>query len=277
VKPPPFAYCRPGSVHAAVERLAADPGAVPLSGGQSLVPLLNLRLARPSTVVDLGGLHLDAIDSRSDAVVVGAGVTHAALEHYDWPSGFGGLTEGVGHIGYPAIRHRGTLGGSLAHADPSAELPCLVIAFDARIELTSPAGTRLVGCDDFFLGYYDTIRRQDEIVTAVTFPVPSDLQSGFAEISRRRGDFAIALAAVTTWQDATGRHARAVVGGLDVRPRRIPEVEEALVGGGAGEVIRPDVLEAHVAPSDDIHASADYRLHVGAEMLSRAVAKLEAA
>lgn len=269
MKPPPFAYYRPSTVAEAVERLASDSGAVPLSGGQSLIPLLNMRLARPSTVIDLGVIpDLDTIDQDDRRIRLGAGVTHSRLEHHRWPAGYQAMTSGVGEIGYAAIRHRGTLGGSLAHADPAAELPALMVAFDAGVELTSPDSSRDVPADEFFVGYYETVRRHDEIVTSVTLPLRPGLRSGFAEMSRRPGDFAVALAAVAVWDGG----ARAVVGGLDVRPRRIPEVEEALVNGADPQAASTlGVLSRHVSPSDDIHASAAYRLEVGAEMLRRAI------
>lgn len=272
MKPPPFAYHRPMNLTEALARLSSDEGAVPLSGGQSLIPLLNMRLARPSTVVDLSAVPgLDSITSIDDRVKIGGRVTHSRLERHDWPVGFEALTKGVERIGYPAIRHRGTVGGSVAHADPAAELPCLMVAFDAAIEVTSAGGSREIGADDFFVGYYETARRRDEIVTSVAIPTRPGLRSGFSEISRRTGDFALALAAVAIWDTADGRHARVVVGGLDVRPRRIPEMEEALISGGPFDAaVTPEVLERHVSPSSDIHASADYRLQVGAEMLRRA-------
>jgi carbon-monoxide dehydrogenase medium subunit len=181
----------------------------------------------------------------------------------------------VSRIGYPAIRHRGTIGGSLAHADPAAELPTLATAFGASIELTTASGVRTVGADDFFLGYYTTARQPHELVTSISWPVRDDLQSGFAEISRRTGDFAIALSACVAWTENGQRRARVVVGGLDVRPRRIPEIEEAVAAGRGEDAVSTEALERHTHPASDIHASADYRLHVGAEMVRRAIARME--
>lgn len=275
MKPPPFAYYRPTSVAEATRRLRQDEGAVPLSGGQSLVPLLNMRLARPTTVVDLGAIPgLDGITIDSRGLTLGAAVTHSRLESYQWPAGYGAWPEAIARIGYQAIRHRGTLGGSLAHADPAAELPSLGVAFDASIELASPTGSRSVVADDFFVGYYSTARSRDELVVSVTLPHVAGVRSGFAEMSRRQGDFALALAAVATWTDDGTTQARAVVGGLDVRPRRIPEIEAALARGASTEDVTTEAVARHVDPADDIHASADYRLHVGTEMLRRAIEKL---
>lgn len=275
MKPPLFAYYRPNSVAEAVARLAREEGAVPLAGGQSLIPMLNMRLARPTTVVDLGGIaDLQGIDVSPDSIRLGARVTHAALEKHGWPHGYEAIPEGVRQIGYGAIRNRGTVGGSLAHADPAAELPALMLAFGASIQLASPRGERSMVADDFFLGYYETARASDEIITSVRIPVRDDLRSGFSELSRRRGDFAIALAVAVRWKEAGRTEARAVVGGLDVRPRRIPEVEEALVTGSE-LAITADLLARHVHPANDVHASAEYRLEVGAEMLRRAVWSME--
>jgi CO/xanthine dehydrogenase FAD-binding subunit len=278
VKPAPFAFFQPTTTTEAVERLAMDRGAVPMSGGQSLVPLLNLRLARPTTVIDLSRIDgLDRIVDHDDGSAgVGAMVTHTRLERHDWPTGLSALPDAVSRIGYRAIRNRGTLGGSLAHADPAAELPTMAVALDASIHLTSPEGSRMIAADDFFLGYYETARLHQELITSVSIPTPHDLRTGFAEISRRPGDFAIALAAVATWTDSGGEsQARVVVGGLDVRPRRIPDLELALYVGSVGLAeATPSALETSTNPTSDIHASADYRLHVGAEMIRRAASGL---
>lgn len=276
MKPAPFAYVRPATVADAVLRLRSDEGAAPMSGGQSLVPLLNLRLARPTTVVDLGGIAgLDSIETSGDAIHLGAMVTHDRLEHHRWPSGLTAIATAVSHIGYPAIRHRGTVGGSLAHADPSAELPAVMVGVDASIELTSPDGVRRVPADGFFEGYYTTTRGHDELVTAVSIPLHNEMSSGFAEFSRRTGDFALALAFVSRWETNAGPAARVVVGGLDVRPRRIPDLEAPVaVGDAVDGLLTPELLDEHTSPSDDIHGSGAYKLRIGAEMVRRAIAQI---
>ncbi|MGF1618606.1 MAG: FAD binding domain-containing protein, partial [Acidimicrobiia bacterium] len=239
--------------------------------------MLNLRIARPTTVVDISRIPgLQEIEMTSESVAIGALTTHSAIETYDWPGALSALPEGTSHIGYPAIRHRGTLGGSLAHADPAAELPSLMVALDASIALHSSGGTRTVASDEFFTGYYSTARNHDELLTAVNVPISPGLRTGFAEFSRRTGDFAIALAATATWTDDGSTRARVVVGGLDVRPRRIGVIEEALINGGDWrEVCTPEVLAVFTDPSDDIHGSADYRLRLGAEMVRRAISRME--
>lgn len=268
---------RPANLDEAALELQSDDGATVLAGGQSLVPMLNLRIARPTTVVDISRIPgLQGIEMTPESVAIGALTTHSAIETYDWPTSLAALPVGTSHIGYPAIRHRGTLGGSLAHADPAAELPSLMVALDATIDLHSAGGTRTVAADQFFIGYYSTARNHDELLTAVNLPVSPGLRTGFAEFSRRTGDFAIALAATATWTEAGSPRARVVVGGLDVRPRRIGAVEEALVEGGDWrEVCTPEVLAAFTEPSDDIHGSADYRLRLGAEMVRRAITQME--
>jgi len=277
LKPPPFAYVRPTSLDEAAQHLQSDQGAALLAGGQSLVPMLNLRIARPTTVVDISRLPgLSGIEMTPESVAIGALTTHSAIETYDWPSTLSALPAGTSNIGYPAIRHRGTLGGSLAHADPAAELPSLMVALDATIELHSSDGNRSVAADEFFTGYYSTARNHDELLTRVTVPVSEGLRTGFAEFSRRTGDFAIALAATAVWDDGGVSRARVVVGGLDVRPKRIRPIEEALASGGHWQkACTPEVLAAFTEPSDDIHGSADYRLRLGAEMVRRAIIRME--
>jgi carbon-monoxide dehydrogenase medium subunit len=239
--------------------------------------MLNLRVARPTTVVDISRIPgLSGIDMTQESVAIGALTTHSAVETYDWPNSLSALPAGTSYIGYPAIRHRGTVGGSLAHADPAAELPSLMVALDASIDLHSAGGTRSVGAGEFFTGYYSTARNHDELLTAVKVPLSPELRTGFAEFSRRTGDFAVALAAIATWTEAGSLRARVVVGGLDVRPRRISAIEEALINGDDWrEACTPEVLAAFTEPSDDIHGSADYRLRLGAEMVRRAITQME--
>ena len=276
MKPPPFAYMRPGTLEEAASQLRADRGAMLLAGGQSLVPMLNLRVARPTTVVDISSIEgLDAIDIGPEQVRIGALVTHSQIENHEWPASLSALPAGAGQIGYPAIRHRGTIGGSLAHADPAAELPTLMVALDATIHLQSEDGRRSVGADDFFEGYYSTSRNEDELISYVNLPLASGLRSGFAEFSRRTGDFAIALAAVATWGSDGRKQARVAVGGLDTRPRRVTAIEAALIEGDDWkELCTAEVLSSFTDPSDDIHGSPRFRLEVGAEMVARAIADM---
>lgn len=281
MKPPPFAYARPSTLSEALTLLAGDDGALALAGGQSLIPMLNMRLARPTTVVDIGQVSgLVGVRNDAGSVTVGARITHHDLARLPELNGIDALPRAIAEIGFPAIRHRGTIGGSLAHADPAAELTTLLLALDATVVLASTAGERTVGVDDFLLGYYSTSRRPDELITAVTIPVPPGLRTGFAEFSRRPGDFALALCAVATWHhEGGGQAARVVIGGLDVRPRRITALEVSLAAqhpAEAFEAATPEMLATATSPSSDIHGSADYRLQVGAEMARRALAQVAA-
>ena len=278
MKPPPFAYLRPTSLQEALEALDDDDGALPLAGGQSLVPMLNMRLARPSTVIDISRIPgLTDVTQQQDSVVIGARVTHHALGQHPALASITALPRAVAEIGFQAIRHRGTIGGSLAHADPAAELPTLLLALDASVNLSSMTGSRSVPMDEFLVGYYSTSRRADELVTAVNLPATTDLRTGFAEFSRRTGDFALALAAVATWTADGTRHARVSVGGLDVRPRRIAALESLLASHGpesAAAAVSSDLLDAETSASSDIHGTAGYRLELGVEMVRRAIEQL---
>jgi carbon-monoxide dehydrogenase medium subunit len=281
VKPPPFAYSRPSTLAEALDLLAGDEGALPLAGGQSLVPMLNMRLARPTTIVDIGQVsELLGVQNETGSVTVGARVTHHNLARLSALHAVKALPRAVAEIGFPAIRHRGTVGGSLAHADPAAELTTLLVAIDATVVLASTAGERRLRLDDFLLGYYSTSRRPDELITGVTIPTPPGLATGFAEFSRRPGDFALALCAVATWrQEGGGQAARVVIGGLDVRPRRITSLEDSLVRQPpteAFEAATPELLATFTSPATDIHGSADFRLQVGSEMVRRALSQVAA-
>ncbi len=277
LKPPPFAYVRPASLDEAAGLLSEDDGAVLLAGGQSLVPMLNLRLARPSTVVDISGLTgLAGIEWSADRVTIGALATQYAVETHPWPDSLAALPHAVANIAYPAIRHRGTVGGSLAHADPSAELPTVTTALGAGIHLRSVRGDRRVPAEDFFVGYFSTARDPDEIVVALDLPLRPRMRTGFAEFSRRPGDFAVALAATATWEGPMGKFARVVVGGLDMRPRRIDTFERALLEGEDWrDHCTPEVLSCYTEPVSDIHGSSEYRLHVGAELVRLALERME--
>ncbi|MGA7272110.1 MAG: FAD binding domain-containing protein, partial [Acidimicrobiia bacterium] len=200
MKPPPFAYARPTSLDEALGILAGPGDPLPLAGGQSLVPMLNMRLVRPDTIVDLSRLPtLNGIEAVPSSVTVGARVTHHDLARHRALGPVAAIPRAVSEIGFQAIRHRGTLGGSLAHADPAAELPTLLLALDATITLTSTSGERDLAADDFLVGYYSTARRPDELLTRVEIPTPDGLRTGFTEFSRRPGDFALALCAAAIW------------------------------------------------------------------------------
>jgi carbon-monoxide dehydrogenase medium subunit len=195
VKAAPFAYAKPSTVAQALELLERHgESARVLAGGQSLIPSLNMRLSSPSLLVDIGGLaELRAIAVRGESLSIGALVTHAALERSaDVARHVPLLAQAVPHVAHPAIRNRGTIGGSLALADPAAEYPACALALDARIVLRGAKGERRVRAQDFFKGLFETDLRPGEILAAAEFPLaqPGD-RAVFLELSRRHGDYAI--------------------------------------------------------------------------------------
>jgi CO/xanthine dehydrogenase FAD-binding subunit len=234
VKPAPFDYRAPESLDEALALLDED--SRPLAGGQSLVPLLNFRLARPERLVDLNGVReLDYLDRPDGVLRIGAMTRQAALERSmpvaeRWPL----LTQAIRFVGHPQIRNRGTVGGSVAHADPAAELPAAMLALDARMHARSMSGTRTIDARDFFVGPLTTVLEQDELLTEVEVPAPPPrARAAFVEEARTHGDFATAGAAVLL---APGEHAAVALLGGGPAPMRAPEAERALVAGtGAGE------------------------------------------
>jgi CO/xanthine dehydrogenase FAD-binding subunit/aerobic-type carbon monoxide dehydrogenase small subunit (CoxS/CutS family) len=267
VKPAPFAYIRARSLAEALDVLGADPEARLLAGGQSLVPMLNMRLVRPSRLVDLNAVPgLDGIHATpGGGLAIGALVRHAEL--VSSPS-VGAraplLAAAAAHVGHRAIRNRGTIGGSLAHADPAAELPAAVVALEAHLVAASPRGHRRIAAADFFTGLFATALAPDEILVAVEVPPSATPAWGFAEVARRAGDFALAGVAGVVIADRDRRcvAARLVAFGAGDRPQRLAAAEAALVkSGGAGAGIAA-IAAGACAPTADVHASAEYRRHL---------------
>ena len=280
MKPAPFDYHRPGSVGEATEMLAElGDGAKVLAGGQSLVPLLALRLAAFDHLIDIGRLdELTGIERRDGALWVGAGTTEAAVEiDTEVAAAAPLLARATPLIGHHQIRNRGTVGGSLAHADPAAEYPAVVLALDGELEAVSPRGTRVIPAADFFTGLWSTALATDELLVGVRLPVWTG-RRGFAvhEFARRHGDFAIAGAAVGVELDGDDRVRRAAVAlfGLGSTPRRATAAEQAIVGRPVTEISADELGHDAVADLDDVpsdvHGSAAYRTRVGAAMVARA-------
>jgi carbon-monoxide dehydrogenase medium subunit len=278
MKPPAFTYHRPASVAEAIRTLA-DVGAEGkvLAGGQSLVPMLNMRLTAPRHLVDINGLtELSYVDSENDAVRVGALTRHAQLAR-DAEAGrrVPVLTEAMGYVAHPAIRNRGTVVGSLVHADPAAELPAVLLLCDGEVELASATGTRRVGAADFFIGPLESALRSGELAVAARFPVPPPgTGAAFIEVSRRAGDYALCGLGLTVTLDADLRVARATAAYLSVGPTPVRvELTPAVVGqrhDGADWAGAGALAVAAVDPDDDIHATSAYRRHLVEVLTGRA-------
>ena len=279
MKLPPFEYACPTSVAEAVALLAGHNGdAKPLAGGQSLVPMLAFRVASPSLLVDLRKLEeLRQIKIAQDGVALGAMVRwRDILEDVRLAKAHPLLVAAVEHVAHYQIRNRGTVGGSMAHADPAAEMPGIAVTCDAQIGVVGKAGSRVIAAGDFFQGPLMTVLRADEIITEIRLPAwPGKRRFGFQEFARRRGDFAMAAAAVFYDDDSgTARNAHVGVIGVGDRPMRLPSVEAILNGQKINEALiakAEAAASAAVDPRDDIHASGAYRKALVGVMVERAL------
>ena len=232
MKPPPFAYARAESLEEALDLLAqGGEDAKALAGGQSLVPALAFRLVRPTHLVDIERVAgLDGVDPSDGRLTLGALVRHATLTRLEDDGARSALPAAARAIGHDAIRARGTLGGSLAHADPAAELPVVALALDAELVLASRTGRRRVAAADFFLGPFTTALEPGELIVEAAFPrLPDGARTAFSEFAARGGDFALACVCV----GAGPGWARIAVGGVGGTPVRAPEAEALLAQGGA--------------------------------------------
>ncbi|HXW50139.1 MAG TPA: xanthine dehydrogenase family protein subunit M [Xanthobacteraceae bacterium] len=279
MKLPPFDYACPATVAEAVALLAAHGGeAKVLAGGQSLVPMLAFRLAAPALIVDLRKLdELRHVKIAAEGVSLGAMVRWKdILEHPRLRRAHPLLVTAVEHIAHYQIRNRGTVGGSLAHADPAAELPGIAVTCEAKIVALGIAGPRVIAAAEFFRGPLITALQPDEIVSEIRFPAwPEDRRFGFREFARRRGDFALAAAAIVfDAREQKFRHVRAGAVGIADRPLRLAAVEDLLEGcdiGKAAIAKAGAAAAAAVDPPDDIHASGAYRKTLIGVMIERAL------
>lgn len=266
MKPGRFVYHRPESLDAALQLLAEyDEEATPLAGGQSLVPLMNMRLSRPEHLVDLNRCtELDYVQVTEDQLVVGALARQREVElDRDATRACPLLPLMLGHVGHSAIRNRGTVCGSLAHADPAAELPAAAITLDARMALCRQGDRRELAASEFYLGPFTTNRQPDELLVEVSFPVDPTMRYSFLEMSRRHGDFAIAgVAAAVRLQDGRAVDVRLGLVGVAPAPLRAARAEQALVGKASSpELLRHvgELASEDCDPVSDIHGSSDYR------------------
>jgi carbon-monoxide dehydrogenase medium subunit len=279
MKLPPFEYACPSTMSEAIALLASHDGeAKPLAGGQSLLPMLAFRVAAPAVLVDLRKVpELRRIGIADDGVTLGAMVRlRDILDDPQLQTAHPLLVQAVEHIAHYQIRNRGTVGGSLAHADPAAELPAIAVTCDAKIAATGKAGERIIEAKDFFRGPLTTALTADEIITEIRFAAwPAQRRFGFCEFARRRGDFALAGAAVFYDEDG-GKAANVHVGAMGVsdRPLRLSVVEEALNGNTINEATIADAeakASAAIDPPDDIHATGAYRKTLFGVMVERAL------
>jgi carbon-monoxide dehydrogenase medium subunit len=279
MKLPPFDYACPATLPEAVALLASRDDAKALAGGQSLVPMLAFRLLQPALLVDLRKLaDLRGIDVTANGVRLGAMTRWRDIEDDARLSVAHPLLKAaIAHVAHYQIRNRGTVGGSLAHADPAAEMPGIALTCEAEITVTGAAGARVIQAADFFTGALSTALAADEIIVAVRLPPwPARRRWGFQEFARRRGDFALAGAAVFYDADARGRATNAHVGVIGVadRPLRLPAVE-AVINGRTIDAATIAAAEAATAaavdPPEDIHAGAAYRRALAGTMVERAL------
>jgi len=281
MKMPDFDYHRPATLDEALHLLAGHAGeAKVLAGGQSLLPVMALRLSHPRHIVDIGrvpGLAVLEEDPAGD-LRVGATVRHADVERSRTVAGrHPVLVAATGLIGHPAVRSRGTTCGSLAHADPAAELPALALAVDAQLVVRSVAGERVIAARDFFVSFLTTALQPDELLVEVRFPAAAaGLLGSIQEVSRRHGDFALVgvCCAVGLAGDGTVTSAGLSFFGVGATPVRAAEAEKQLVGQRLDDTVIEAVaheVAGELEPGDDIHCSAAYRRHVAGRLTARAL------
>jgi carbon-monoxide dehydrogenase medium subunit len=278
VKPPRFEYQAPASLDEALGLLTEHQGeARPLAGGQSLLPLLNFRLAQPSALIDLNRIpSLAGIATDGPSLSVGAMTRTAQLITEDIARTYPILAAAARLVGHPQIRARGTVGGSLAHADPAAELPAVALLLDATVRLQGPGGRRDVRAVDFFEGLFSTACAWDELVAGVLFPpIARDTGWGFREFARRPGDFALAgVGTLLALEGGVIASIRIVAFGVGVVPLRANAAEGVLLQNSPDvDVLAAarDAIAEEVAPSGSLHGSSDYRRHLTGVLLERSV------
>jgi CO/xanthine dehydrogenase FAD-binding subunit len=278
MKPAKFEYFAPTTVDAAVQALAAANGeGKVLAGGQSLLPLLNFRMARPSVLIDLNGIkELSFIELRGESVAIGALTRHREIEHSTLiASNLPVMSAAMRHVAHLAIRNRGTIGGSLSHADPAAELPMMAMFYGASLTVQGPEGRRAIAAKDFFVDALTNCLEPEDIVVEIEFPVLQHDGWAFEEVARRFGDFALASVAVSIRRGKSGiEDARVAVMGVADTPLRLDNVEQQLceieVDGCMPDRFSEWVTSS-VTPNSDLHASGEYRKHLLCELAKRAM------
>ena len=270
MKPARFDYARAGGVAEAVRLLGATEGFnKPLGGGMSLGPMMNLRLAQPDLVVEIRGIEaLERIEDRGAALEIGAGMTHAAIEDGRVPDVANGMMRFVaGQIAYRAVRNRGTIGGSIAHADPAADWPTALLCLGADVEIAGPGGARTEALAAFQTGPFAVALEPEEIVTGLVVPkLSGQARWGYYKICRKPGEFADSIGAVVF--DPARGYCRVVLGATDGAPLQVPELAERVAGSGGGAV---EIDDAKAALAGQGAVFDDYGTQIHAVALSRAI------
>jgi aerobic carbon-monoxide dehydrogenase medium subunit len=275
VKPAPFAYTKAKTLKEAVMLLARHKdNARLLAGGQSLIATLNMRLSAPDLLIDINGIKdLNGIAKKGKYIEIGALARHTQVEHSDVIAKHAPLIAlAMPHIGHPAIRNRGTFGGSMAFADPAAELPACLLALGGEIDIAGPRGKRKVKADVFFKGLFETALRPQEMITAVRIPAADKTtRIGFAELARRHGDYAIVGLAAAARSSGRGlADVRLAYFGVGDTPVRAKKAEAALAAGDIDAAVRALDLD----PNDDVQATAKTKKHLAGVLLRRVATQL---
>jgi len=275
LKPAPFAYAKARSVAHAIELLATEDARL-LAGGQSLIATLNMRLSEPELLVDINGIGgLDRITLQNAHVEIGALVRYAQAERSAEIARAAPLIAlALPHIGHPAIRNRGTIGGSLAFADPAAELPACMLALGGEIDIAGPKGQRTVKADDFFAGLFETALGAQDVLTAIRVPAATaDTRVGFAEFARRHGDYAmVGVAACARAEGERLAGVRLAYFGVSATAVRARKAEAALANGDVEAAV--NALAGDLDPPDDVHASGAVKMHLAGVLLRRVARQL---
>jgi carbon-monoxide dehydrogenase medium subunit len=278
LKPAPFAYKRARALDEAVALLGEHADAKLLAGGQSLIATLNMRLSAPSLLIDINGISgLDGIALKDGKIEIGALTRHVQAERSEAIARHAPLlARAIPHIGHAAIRNRGTLGGSIAFADPAAELPACLLALDGEVDAVGPKGKRTIKAVDFFKGLFETALGPQDVLTAIRVPAAGkDTRVGFAELARRHGDYAMVGLAASARADGKGNNSRLAdvrlaffgVGATAVRAKK---AEAALAGGNVDAAVAALDLD----PQDDLQASAAVKKHLAGVLLRRVAKQL---
>jgi CO/xanthine dehydrogenase FAD-binding subunit len=279
MKPAPFDYLAASSISDVTEALAASGGdGKIIAGGQSLMPMINFRLVKPTILIDINGIDgLDRIEKRGDRIRIGATVRHYmtatdSLIQQHIPV----LHDAMHHVAHLTVRNRGTFCGSICHADPAAEMPMMVLLLNGVITACSVRGERLISAADFFVSSLVSTLEPDELVTSVEIDtLPQNTGWGFQEFSKRHGDFALACAATTMRiEDGAARDVRFAMMGVGETPLRLSQIEAMIDGRAVADALLDEVsaaLKDILQPNTDLHASADYRRHLAAALARRAL------